>query len=239
MKNNLLNDNFMSKIKHGTGNISFPCFIMLVGSENFDKRVFNAICDYVDCETDFVFYYGNDLMVTKKYDQKELKDYRSPMEYAKFLSQFVYEETGKKIKIVIGKTINSYSELPLFVDATVLIGKDRGGEKTDKVYTYKQNLFFQLLSKISSEEKSKFINNIEGENKSIKQKLSAELVDTAKEFLRCDLNALKTSRRLYIHRNTLNYRLDKIEKILGLNLRVFDDAVSFYTYLLLGENNEK
>ena len=46
-------------------------------------------------------------------------------------------------------------------------------------------------------------------------------------FFEKDLNLSDTARQLYIHRNTLTYRLDKIAKIIGLDLRHFDDAVTF------------
>ena len=62
---------------------------------------------------------------------------------------------------------------------------------------------------------------------------------TAEEFLRSSLNVSETSRSLYMHRNTLLYRLDKIEKATGLNIRSFSDALSFYLltaiYRLLGK----
>jgi carbohydrate diacid regulator len=54
-----------------------------------------------------------------------------------------------------------------------------------------------------------------------------EMLSTAEEFLRSSLNVSETSRILYMHRNTLLYRLDKIEKATGLNIRCFSDAVSF------------
>ena len=46
-------------------------------------------------------------------------------------------------------------------------------------------------------------------------------------FFRKDLNLSDTARQLYIHRNTLVYRLDKVQRQIGLNLRNFDDAVTF------------
>lgn len=57
--------------------------------------------------------------------------------------------------------------------------------------------------------------------------LDGELQATALTLLRCSLNLSDTARRLYIHRSTLVYRLDKIQRITGLDLRSFDDAVTF------------
>ena len=54
-----------------------------------------------------------------------------------------------------------------------------------------------------------------------------EMVDTAEEFLENSLNVSETARKRYLHRNTLNYRLDKIEKSTGLNIRKISDAITF------------
>ena len=60
-----------------------------------------------------------------------------------------------------------------------------------------------------------------------------EMLATAEEFLHSSLNVSETSRNLYMHRNTLLYRLDKIEKATGLNIRSFSDAVSFRVLTLI------
>ena len=49
------------------------------------------------------------------------------------------------------------------------------------------------------------------------------------------LNLSETARQLYIHRNTLVYRLDKVQRVLGLDLRLFEDAVTFKLMMLLGK----
>ena len=54
-----------------------------------------------------------------------------------------------------------------------------------------------------------------------------EMINTAEEFFNNSLNVSETARKLYLHRNTLNYRLDKIEKSTGLNIRKIADAITF------------
>ncbi len=54
-----------------------------------------------------------------------------------------------------------------------------------------------------------------------------EMLQTIEMFFRKDLNLSDTARQLYIHRNTLVYRLDKVQRQTGLDLRKFDDAVTF------------
>ena len=57
--------------------------------------------------------------------------------------------------------------------------------------------------------------------------LDSETLLTISKFFENNLNGSETSRRLFVHRNTLVYRLDKVQKITGLDLRSFDDAVLF------------
>ena len=54
-----------------------------------------------------------------------------------------------------------------------------------------------------------------------------ETLATINKFFENSLNVSETSRQLYIHRNTLVYRLDKLQKSTGLDLRVFEDAITF------------
>ncbi len=59
------------------------------------------------------------------------------------------------------------------------------------------------------------------------ESLDSETLLTIAKFFENNLNGSETSRRLFVHRNTLVYRLDKVQKITGLDLRSFDDAVLF------------
>lgn len=62
-----------------------------------------------------------------------------------------------------------------------------------------------------------------------------ETLSTINKFFENSLNVSETSRQLYIHRNTLVYRLDKLQKGTGLDLRVFDDAITFKIALMVVE----
>lgn len=60
-----------------------------------------------------------------------------------------------------------------------------------------------------------------------------ETLITINKFFENSLNVSETSRQLYIHRNTLVYRLDKLQKTTNLDLRVFDDAITFKIALMV------
>ena len=57
--------------------------------------------------------------------------------------------------------------------------------------------------------------------------LDDEIISTIDVFFQCNLNITDASQKLYIHRNTLIYRLDKILRITGYDIRKFNDAMIF------------
>lgn len=71
------------------------------------------------------------------------------------------------------------------------------------------------------------------------ESLDQETLNTIQKFFENNLNVSETSRQLYVHRNTLVYRLDKIEKLTGLDLRKFDDAIIFKVAMLVKKYLDK
>ncbi len=65
------------------------------------------------------------------------------------------------------------------------------------------------------------------------EEFDEETLMTINKFFENNLNVSETSRQLFIHRNTLVYRLDKLMKSTGLDLRVFDDAITFKIALMV------
>ncbi|MCL2406455.1 MAG: helix-turn-helix domain-containing protein [Defluviitaleaceae bacterium] len=64
--------------------------------------------------------------------------------------------------------------------------------------------------------------------------IDKEMTTTAYELMRNNLNLSETARRMMLHRNTLVYRIEKLKRLTGLDLRIFDDAVKFYIGMLVG-----
>ena len=63
--------------------------------------------------------------------------------------------------------------------------------------------------------------------------LDQETLFTIQRFFENSLNVSETSRKLFVHRNTLVYRLEKIKRLTGLDLREFDDAIIFKVALMV------
>ena len=76
-----------------------------------------------------------------------------------------------------------------------------------------------------------FVKEIFGDN--IPEEIDEEILSTVSKFFENNLNVSETSRQLYIHRNTLIYRIEKLQKATGLDVRVFDDALTLKIALMV------
>ena len=76
-----------------------------------------------------------------------------------------------------------------------------------------------------------FIEEIFGDN--VPYDMDEETLTTINKFFENNLNVSETSRQLFIHRNTLVYRIEKLQKSTGLDIRVFDDALTFKIALMV------
>lgn len=76
-----------------------------------------------------------------------------------------------------------------------------------------------------------FVQEIFGDN--VPGDLDEETLNTLNKFFENNLNVSETSRQLFVHRNTLVYRIEKIQKATGLDLRSFDDALTFKIALMV------
>ena len=92
----------------------------------------------------------------------------------------------------------------------------------------------RFLNEVSEEMSASYNSRIF--NRKTARLFNEEMVHTIETFFDNSLNLSETARKLYIHRNTLVYRLEKVQRAIGLDLRNFDDAVTFKMMMLLGKN---
>lgn len=76
-----------------------------------------------------------------------------------------------------------------------------------------------------------FVKEIFGDQ--IPEELDEETLTTVHKFFENNLNVSETSRQLFVHRNTLVYRIEKLQKATGLDIRVFDDAMTLEIALMV------
>jgi carbohydrate diacid regulator len=65
--------------------------------------------------------------------------------------------------------------------------------------------------------------------------IDQETLATINTFFDNNLNVSETARQLIVHRNTLVYRMEKLEKVTGLDIRTFEDAMTFWIALMVRE----
>ncbi len=168
-----------------------------------------------------------------KFIEDESAEYQPPSEYAEFIKQSVYEEVGVNIKIAIGSTVKSVLELgQSFSQAVSAIRMSKMLSSKGEIHTFKEFVLIKMLEELPKHKLSENLQTLM--DSSAKEIFSdEEMISTAEEFLESSLNTSETSRKLYLHRNTLIYRLDKIEKATGLNIRKFSDAITFRLITIL------
>ena len=167
---------------------------------------------------------------------KELADKAGSRELEKMAKEMMEilraESEDDKIHIAYGTVVNdikevskSYKEAKLALD----VGKIFFDEKDIVAYSTLGigRLIYQLPIPLCK----MFIKEIfEGKSP---DEFDEETLTTINKFFENSLNVSETSRQLYIHRNTLVYRLDKLQKSTGLDLRVFEDAITFKIALMV------
>ena len=151
---------------------------------------------------------------------------------AEGMISILHTDMGEKPHIAYGTIINdikevskSYKEAKLALD----VGKIFFHEKD--VIAYSTLGIGRLIYQLPIPLCKMFIREIfEGKSP---DDFDEETLTTINKFFENSLNVSETSRQLYIHRNTLVYRLDKIQKCTGLDLRVFEDAITFKIALMV------
>lgn len=99
----------------------------------------------------------------------------------------------------------------------------------DEIFFYDKMLFEKIVFNIGTSVKQELMNKLKNKFDTFDK----EIIDTIEEFANCGLNISDASRKLYIHRNTLIYRIEKIKKETGFDIRQFTDATVFMVSFLI------
>jgi len=137
-----------------------------------------------------------------------------------------------KVYVGIGSSVDTINDIShSYSEARLALEIGRVFETNKYILSYGElgigRLIYQLPSKLCE----LFLDEIF--QKEGLEVLDDETLQTIDKFFENNLNVSETSRQLFVHRNTLVYRLDKIERLTGLDLRKFDDAVVFKVAVLV------
>lgn len=170
------------------------------------------------------------IIVIKQLDDN--KDYKAVDEIAENTVTLMNTEAMMNVKMAYGTIVEelkdvskSYKEAKMALD----VGKIFYAQKN--VVAYNMLGIGRLIYQLPVNLCEMFIEEIFGEK--VPDELDEETLTTVNMFLENNLNVSETARQLYVHRNTLLYRLEKLEKLTGLDIRIFDDALTLKIALMV------
>ena len=217
--------------------------------EKFDKSNFikNVVLDNIlpgdisaydvvsslfpDKQKDFVFNISETDTVLVKEIRKGID--RSDME--KLAASIVDTLSGEhyiKAVVGIGTPIANVKDLATsFKEAQIAMEVSKVFDTEKQIIRYDNLGIARLIYQLPTTVCEMFLREVfkQGSIESLDQ----ETLFTIQRFFENNLNVSETSRGLFVHRNTLVYRLEKIKKLTGLDLREFDDAIVFKVALMV------
>lgn len=174
---------------------------------------------------DYVTTVDEDHIIVIKTLQPD-ESYEDMDDNAKMLVDMFNSEAMTNVRVSYGTIVNdikgvskSYKEANMALD----VGKIFYADKT--VIAYSTLGIGRLIYQLPINLCEMFIDEVFGGE--LSEEIDEEILNTIDKFLENSLNVSETSRQLYIHRNTLVYRIEKLEKATGMDVRNFDDALSF------------
>lgn len=170
------------------------------------------------------------IIVVKELAENE--DYEDLNKTAKMILNLFQTDGNGETHVAFGTIVNeikevsrSYKEAKMALD----VGKIFFGDRD--IIAYSSLGIGRLIYQLPIPLCKMFIKEIFGGKSP--DDFDEETLITINKFFENSLNVSETSRQLYIHRNTLVYRLDKLQKSTGLDLRVFEDAITFKIALMV------
>lgn len=156
-------------------------------------------------------------------------------EYAHAIETSFLTEAGTEVFVGISDPRDTILEIPAaYQEARTAINVGRAYHTNRSVFIYRNLLLERFLNEVPADMCSGYNSMIF--NRKTARIFNDEMLHTIETFFDNSLNLSETARKLYIHRNTLVYRLEKVQRAIGLDLRSFEDAVTFKMMMLLGKN---
>ena len=209
----------------------------MIISHNGNKidDIIDIVSNYTTDDNDCVVPLDERECALVKFADQTAGEYQSFSEYALSLEQTIYEEIGEKVDIAIGGTVKNAGDLQVSFSQAISVQKmSKSISLGGGVHSFKEYVFIKMLEDLPKHKLSEYLQLLLDERaKEIFE--DKEMIETAEEFLDNSLNVSETARKLYLHRNTLTYRLDKIERATGLNIRKFQEAVTFRLITILSK----
>jgi carbohydrate diacid regulator len=192
---------------------------------------------FPEVEKDLVINYSDtDIFIIKYWkNQSQLKEMK---QWVRTVQDIVEGDSYSKVLLS--------SSLPFFTwDNLFKAGKQARQTMEAGRFFYQEFKFFpyeefkleRLVYSMNEAQCEDFIEDIEPHSKEIFY--DKDLLNTATVLMRCQGNSAEAARQLYVHRNTLNYRLEKIKRFTGLDIKKYEDAMIFQMQVLVYRRMKK
>ncbi|MCI7329050.1 MAG: helix-turn-helix domain-containing protein [Lachnospiraceae bacterium] len=198
-----------------------------------DSGVLSVLSELFDTSTTEILRMDDNEVLVLHFRHKE-HDISELEETAGYLVDTMNTEALASVSVSYDSMALDFSELPLtyrHLKAAMKIG--RTFRTSERIFGYHSLGLGKLISSISNESAREFL---EEELPGIDfRQFDSETMNTIEVFFASGLNIAEAARALYLHRNTLVYRLDKFKKTTGCDLQNFDDAVKIRIGMLLSQ----
>ena len=220
-----------SKELHFVGNV--PRTVMLIKfPQSADLVPYDAVQNVFTGKTnDYLINVGErDCVIVLEVKQGwETKDIEL---IAKDIFDKILSEYSVKVAIGIGTVVEGLKELARsYKEAQVSIDVGRVFDTEKDIISYDNLGIGRLIYQLPTTLCDMFLQEVF--KKGPLESLDKETLMTIQAFFENNLNVSETSRKLFVHRNTLVYRLEKIRKLTGLDLREFEHAITFKVALMV------
>ena len=186
---------------------------------------------FPDKSKDYVISVGeHDIVLVK--DIKPGTDSKEIEKIATNIADTLSAEFYTKVAIGISTTVDNIKDLArAYKEAQVAIEVGKVFETEKNIISYENLGIGRLIYQLPTTLCEMFLQEVF--KKGSLESLDRETLMTIQCFFENNLNVSETSRKLFVHRNTLVYRLDKIRKLTGLDLREFEHAITFKVALMV------
>lgn len=166
---------------------------------------------------------------------EETDGYREVYESAKSIADTVSAEAMVNIRVSYGTIIHELKDVSKsYKEAGMALDVGRIFYPGHNILAYNELGIGRLIHQLPLSLCDMFLKEVFGERDV--SEFEEETLSTVYKFFENNLNISETARQLYIHRNTLVYRLEKIQKLTGLDVRVFEDALTFKIAMMVSEH---
>ncbi len=203
------------------------CVMLIETLDGVIGDVADVLLNYGGAGSGFLVPTSDTTCAFVKFADETSSEYRSFSEFAVFLVHSAFEERSVSIRVYIGNKVEKYEDVALsYEQARYTFATANKMDIKGTVQSFSDYFLIRVLEDLPEEKVGEYRALLKDEGA---KEIFAdpEMLLTADEFIENSLNVSETARKLFLHRNTLIYRLDKIERQTGLNIRRFSDAVAF------------